>query len=146
MDRSPLAPLPLGALSALGIQPLRGRFPLPEENQVGRDHVVVITNSFWQTNFGGSEDAVGDTLFLDKEPFTIIGILPRTSALYLRVHLKSFAPLSVDPDQTLGRHAKNRRVYARMKEGVSLEVQSEMTAIASRLGHEYPAENGRPLK
>jgi putative ABC transport system permease protein len=127
----------------LGIKPLRGRFPVPEENQVGRDHVVVITNSFWQTQFAGSEDVVGQTLLLDKEPFTIVGILP---ANFEALNLGSFeiwAPLSVDPDQTLGRHAKNRRVYARVKEGVSLEaVQSEMAAIASRLAQEYPTENG----
>jgi len=127
----------------LGIKPLRGRLPLPEENQVGRDHVVVITNSFWQTQFAGSESVVGQTLFLDKQPFTIIGILP---ANFEALNLGSFeiwAPLSVDPDQILGRHAKNRRVYARVKEHVSLnEVQSEMTTIASRLAQEYPAENG----
>ena len=29
----------------LDIKPLRGRLPLPEENQVGRDHVVVITGT-----------------------------------------------------------------------------------------------------
>ena len=127
----------------LGIKPLRGRLPLPEENQVGRDHVVVITNSCWQTKFAGSENVVGQTLLLDKEPFTIIGVL---SANFEALNLGLFeiwAPLSVDPDQTLGRQAKNRRVYARMKNGVSLdEVRSEMTTIASRLGQEYPAENG----
>ena len=127
----------------LGIKPLRGRLPLPEENQVGRDHVVVITNSFWQTQFAGSESVVGQTLFLDKQPFTIIGILP---ANFEALNLGSFeiwAPLSVDRDQILGRHAKNRRVYARVKENVSLNaVQSEMTTIASRLAQEYPAENG----
>jgi putative ABC transport system permease protein len=124
----------------LGITPLRGRLPLPEENQVGRDHVVVITNSFWQSQLAGSESVIGQTLFLDKEPFTIIGILP---ANFEALNLGSFeiwAPLSVDPDQTLGRHAKNRRVYARVKENVSLDTaQSEMTAIASRLAQEYPA-------
>jgi putative ABC transport system permease protein len=127
----------------LGITPLRGRLPLPEENQVGRDHVVVITNSFWQSQLAGSESVIGQTLFLDKEPFTIIGILP---ANFEALNLGSFeiwAPLSVDPDQTLGRHAKNRRVYARVEENVSLDTaQSEMTAIASRLAQEYPAENG----
>ena len=127
----------------LGVKPLRGRLPLPEENQVGRDHVAVITNSCWQTHFGGSENVIGQTLFLDEEPFTIIGILP---ANFEALNLGSFeiwVPLSVDPDQTLGRHAKNRRVYARLKDGVSLEAaQSEMTAIASRLAQAYPAENG----
>lgn len=127
----------------LGIKPLRGRLLLAEENQVGRDHVIVITNSFWQTQFSGAENVIGQKLFLDKEPFTIVGILP---ANFEALKLGSFdiwAPLSVDPDQTLGRELKNRRVYARVKEGVSLEAaQSEMTAIASRLAQEYPAENG----
>ena len=127
----------------LGIKPLRGRLPLPEENQVGRDHVVVITNSFWQTQFAGSENVVGQTLFLDKEPFAIIGILPPNFEALNFGSFDIWAPLSVDPDQTLGRHAKNRRVYARVKEHVSLDaVQSEMTAIAGRLAQEYPAENG----
>jgi putative ABC transport system permease protein len=127
----------------LGIKPLRGRLPLPEENQVGRDHVVVITNSFWQTQFAGSENVVGQTLFLDKQPFTVIGILPSNFEALNFGSFDLWAPLSVDPDQALGRHAKNRRVYARVKEHVSLDaVQSEMTAIASRLAQDYPAENG----
>ena len=127
----------------LGIKPLRGRLLLPEENQVGRDHVVVITNSFWQTQFAGADNVVGQTLLLDKEPFTIVGILPPNFEALNFGSFDIWAPLSVDPDQALGRHAKNRRVYARMKEHVSLDAaQSEMTAIASRLAQEYPAENG----
>ena len=127
----------------LGIRPLRGRLPLPEENQVGRDHIVVITNSFWQTQFAGSENVVGQTLLLDKQPFTIVGILPSNFQALNFGSFDIWAPLSVDPDQTLGRQAKNRRVYARLKEQVSLKTaQSEMTAIASRLAQEYPAENG----
>jgi putative ABC transport system permease protein len=127
----------------LDIKPLRGRLLLPEENQVGRDYVVVITNSFWQSQFVGSETVVGQTLFLDKQPFTIVGILPPNFEALNFGSFDIWAPLSVDPDQTLGRHAKNRRVYARVKDHVSLDaVQSEMTAIASRLAQEYPAENG----
>ena len=127
----------------LDIRPLRGRLPLPEENQVGRDHIVVITNSFWQTQFAGSENVVGQTLFLDKEPFIIVGILPPNFEALNFGSFDIWAPLSVDPDQTLGRQAKNRRVFARMKEQVSLKsVQSEMTAIASRLAQAYPSENG----
>jgi putative ABC transport system permease protein len=127
----------------LALKPLRGRLLLPEENQIGRDHVVVITNGFWQTQFGGSESVVGQTLLLDKEPFTIVGILP---ANFEALSLGSFdiwAPLSVDPDQALGRQAKNRRVLARIKDGVSFAaVQSEMNTIASRLSEAYPSENG----
>ena len=143
-------PLPLSSaisspelFQVLGIKPLRGRLPLPEENQIGHDHVIVITNSCWQKYFGGSENVIGQTLLCDKEPFTIIGILPPNFEALDLGSSDIWAPLSVDPDQTLGRHAKNRRVYARMKDNVSFAaVQSEMTAIASRLAQAYPAENG----
>lgn len=127
----------------LGVKPLRGRFLLPEENQVGRDRVVVITNSFWQTQFGGAENVLGQTLLLDKEPFTIVGVLPpEFEALDLGTY-DIWAPLSVDPDQFLQRRdLRNRRVYARLKEGVSLEqAQAEMNTIAGRLAQQYPTEN-----
>jgi len=131
-----------GLFRVLGIQPLRGRLPLPEENQPGRDHVAVITNNFWQTQFGHAENVVGQTLLLDKQAFTIIGVLPPE---FEALNLGSFdvwAPLSVDPDQSLGRAARNRRVYGRLKHGVSLaEAQAEMSTIAARLADAYPNEN-----
>ena len=130
-------------LQVLGIKPLRGRFFSPDENQVGHDHVLVITNSFWQSQFGGAENVIGQTLFCDKQPFTVIGVLPPNFEALDFGWYNIWAPLSVDPDQTLGRHAKNRRVYARVKDNVSIAaVQSEMTAIATRLAQAYPAENG----
>src|SRR6266496_538100 len=126
----------------LGIQALRGRLPAPEENQPGRDHVVVITTSFWQSQFGRAENAVGQTLLLDKEPFTIIGVLPPEFEALSLGSFEIWAPLSVDPDQFLGRHARNRRVYGRLKQGVSLaEAQGEMSTIAARLAAAYPNEN-----
>jgi len=127
----------------LGIKPLRGRFPIREENEVGRDHVIVITNSFWQKQFGGAETVVGQILLLDKEPFTIVGVLPpEFEALDLGSN-EIWAPLSVDPDQFLERRdLRNRRVYARLKQGVSIEeAQAEMNTIAGRLAQQYPSEN-----
>lgn len=126
----------------LQIKPLRGRLPLPEENQVGRDHVVVITNSFWQRQFSASENAVGQKLLLDKEPFTVIGVLPPEFEALKFGNFDVWAPLSVDPDQFLGRDLRNRRVYARLKPEISLgQAQAEMNTIATRLAQQYPAEN-----
>lgn len=131
-----------GLFGVLGIQPLRGRWPSTEENQPGHDRVVVITNRFWQSQFGRAEDTVGRTLLLDKQPFTIIGVLPPE---FETLNLGSFdvwAPLSVDPDQALGREARNRRVLGRLKSGVQLtEAQTEMSTIAARLAEAYPKEN-----
>ena len=131
-----------GLFSVLGIQPLRGRLPLAEDNQPGRDHVVVITSSFWQSQLNRAENVIGQTLVLDKTPFTIIGVLPPEFEALNLGSFQVWAPLSVDPDQFLGRHARNRRVYGRLKRGVSIdEARAEMSTIAVRLAEAYPKEN-----
>jgi putative ABC transport system permease protein len=126
----------------LQIQSVHGRLFLPEENQPGRDHVVLISSSYWKSHFGADEKAVGQTMILDKQPFTIVGVLPpELEALNLGTW-DVWAPLTVDPDQFLGRQQRNRRVYARLKPGISLtQAQAEMTAIAARLAAQYPKEN-----
>lgn len=127
----------------LQLQPVRGRLFLPEENQPGRDHVVLISSSYWKSRFGADENIIGQTMILDKEPFTIVGVLPpELEALNLGSWVV-WAPLTVDPDQFLDRQARNRRVYARLKPGVTIaQAQTEMTTIANRLAAQYPKENG----
>ena len=126
----------------LGIQPLRGRLFLPEENQPGRDHVVLISSSYWKSRFGSEEKVVGQTMILDKQTFTIVGVLPPELDALNVGSWDLWAPLTVDPDQSLGRQARNRRVYARLKPGVTLaQAQAEMTTIAARLAAQYPKEN-----
>src|ERR1051326_1560892 len=60
----------------LGVTPELGRNFGPEEEQVGRDHVVILTHAFWQRHFGGDRNIVGRFLTIDGEPFTITGVLP----------------------------------------------------------------------
>ena len=126
----------------LQVQPVRGRLFLPEENQPGRDHVILISSAYWKSQFGGDENIVNKTIILDKQPFTIVGVLPpEVEALQLG-SWAVWAPLTVDPDQFLDRQLRNRRVYARLKPGVTLaQAQAEMTAIAARLAAQYPKEN-----
>ena len=79
---------------------------------------------------------------LDKEPFTIIGVLPPELEALTLGSWDVWAPLTVDPDQFLDRHVRNRQVYARLRPGVTLaEAQVEMETIAGRLAAQYPKEN-----
>ncbi len=131
-----------GLFRVLGAEPIRGRAFLEEENQPGRDHVVMISSSYWKSRFSSAENVVGQTMILDKEQFTIIGVLPpELEALNLGTW-DVWAPLTVDEDQFLGRHVRNRRVYARLKPAVTIaQAQAEMAAIAGRLAEAYPKEN-----
>jgi len=127
---------------ALGLKPVLGRTFLPDENQPGHDQIVILSQSCWQTQFGGDPNIVGKVITLDRKSFTIIGVLPAEMETLDVGWPKIWAPVSIDPDQSLGRHARNRRVYARLKPGVTLAAaQTEMNTIAQRLADQYPKEN-----
>lgn len=128
--------------TVLGIKPALGRTFAAEENQPGRDHVVVITHSYWQSHFGGHTGVVGQEMILNNESFTIVGVLPAEFESLDFGWFKVWAPLSVDEDQFLGRHMRNRRVYARLRSDASIsQAQSEMNVIARQLADEYPQDN-----
>ncbi len=131
-----------GLFTALGVKPAAGRLFLPEENQPGRDRVVLISYGYWQANFGGDSSIIGQPMTLDNETFTIVGVLPTSLKALSLGRFNVWAPVSVDPDQFLERHQRNRRVYARLKTGVSIrEAQAEMDGIAQQLAQQYPKDN-----
>lgn len=62
--------------SFLGTAPLLGRGFSPEEDQPGRNNVVVVSYGFWQSFLGGDPKALGGPLRIDGVPVTIVGIAP----------------------------------------------------------------------
>jgi putative ABC transport system permease protein len=60
----------------LGVEPLRGRGFLPQEDSPGGPPVVIISTELWQRRFSGDSQIVGKTVTLGSTPYTIIGILP----------------------------------------------------------------------
>src|SRR5258707_407551 len=66
-------------LNVLGVPPLLGRVFNEADGPAGEQpqRVVVLTYRFWQRHFGGRPEAVGQTLYLNREPYTVIGVLPR---------------------------------------------------------------------
>jgi putative ABC transport system permease protein len=73
------------ALPLLGVRPLIGRVFTEAEAPLGRQpqRVAVLTHRFWQRHFAGQPNAIGQTLRLDGEPFTVIGVLPADYSLDL---------------------------------------------------------------
>ena len=64
-------------LPTLGVELARGRNFLPEETTKGRDHLALITYGLWQRRFGGRDDAIGKSVYLDNVDYQIVGVLPR---------------------------------------------------------------------
>ncbi|HET9784194.1 MAG TPA: ABC transporter permease, partial [Terriglobales bacterium] len=62
--------------STLGVQPERGRLLNRGDDFHGCPAVADISDAFWKSHFGGSEEALGATLRLDGRAFTVIGVMP----------------------------------------------------------------------
>src|SRR4029079_13050949 len=60
----------------LGVEPALGRTFVAEEEKPGGPAVVMLSNGFWRTHFGGQPDAIGKTIVLDGKAHTIVGVLP----------------------------------------------------------------------
>lgn len=132
-----------GFFPLLGVQPEIGRNFGPEDEQVGRDRVVILSHALWQRRFGANPNVVGQPLTINGETFTIIGVLP-ASFRFIRVlnaELELWMPIAFPPEQ-MTRADHSIIVYGRLKQGVQLaQAQAEMDRITQRLADEYPQTN-----
>jgi predicted permease len=130
-----------GFFTTLGVRPVAGRLPRPDEmTRGGDDDVVVLGFGFWMREFGGDPVAIGQTLPLDGSGLRILGVLP-ADFRFPADALDVYVPFSTIPDEGIPRIRPVRvlRAIARAGDGVSAEqVQAEMNRIAERLAREYP--------
>ena len=127
----------------LGVQPLLGRVFLPEEQDAGKEHEVVLSYSLWQSHFGGNPEIIGRSVALSGERYSVVGVMPRDFkfAPFWATKAQLWAPLALGPRLT-DRGGSSLRVFARLKPGVTLEqAQAEMTGITGRLEGEFPGTN-----
>ncbi|MEP7271981.1 MAG: ABC transporter permease, partial [Acidobacteriota bacterium] len=126
----------------LGVQPAQGRTFAAGEDEVGKNHVVVLSHSFWQRRFGGSPGTLNSTITLNGEGHTVIGIMPPTFEFgrELGQVVDVWAPIAFTPEQL----SSNRLTFeflfviARLKSGVAIEqAQAEMDTIAGNLRSQF---------
>jgi len=128
-------------LEMLGVQPMLGRIILPAEDVPGGPRLAVVSNHFWQTYFGSDPHAVGNTIRLGGNSYSVVGVLPASFAAPTE-HADVFVSLWVgDPGTATDRSVHVMHTYWRLRPGVTLaQAQSEMYAIDGRLSEQYPAE------
>jgi putative ABC transport system permease protein len=126
----------------LGVEPQTGRTILPEEEQPGRDQVVIISHGLWERRFGADPGLIGHAITIDDRPFTVIGILPGDFDLFGRKRAYDiWMPFDFERGQSR-RDDYSLLVFARLKAGVKLDqAQVEMNAIAEGLERQYPETN-----
>ena len=138
-----------GFFSLLGVQPTLGRAFLPEDEAPGRNHVALLSHTFFTNHFQDA-DPLGRTLLLNGVPYTIIGVLPRQFHLpnilqglfeYQPDLWVPLAPISgTDPPGTSKR--RNLVVYGRLASNCSRsQADAEMKSLAARRAQDDPTLN-----
>jgi putative ABC transport system permease protein len=115
-------------------QAMLGRTFLPDEDQHGRNGVVVLDYGYWQRRFGGDPKIVGQTLWLNEQPRVVIGVMP-----------PGFRPVGTGPAPPIYTpwvvrdNPDGLNVTGRLRPGVSLrDAQLELDVIGSQLSRANP--------
>src|SRR5580704_4133575 len=112
----------------LGVGPSLGRTFAPDEDQPGKDQVVILSGRIWKSRFGSDPHIIGKTITLDGHPCTIIGVMPPHSE-FDRGWQEIWLPLAFGPDD-MTRNFHWMRVIARLKPGVTMaQAQADMDGI-----------------
>jgi putative ABC transport system permease protein len=145
-----------GYFAVVGVDPILGRAFLPEEHEVGKGQVVILSQSFWQRRYGGDKNIINRQITLDDASYTVVGVIPPgiypvwpTTSGHLTFDEQQqqfWTPMSFTPQWAAVRTAHVFGVIARLKPGVSLEqATAEMNTIGARLEQEHTANRGEGI-
>ena len=134
----------------MGAEPVLGRFFLPEEVDPGPGYVVVLSQTFWEIDFGSDPDVVGKQIVFDNGvPYTIIGVAPRSMEAF-DYEAKFTVPYMANAqarNPARGRYnAHGDDLWLRLREGVGRQVALERVRAIERDWFESVADaDGRRL-
>ncbi len=127
--------------NVLGVKLAMGRNFLPEEEQRGRNQVVILNHSLWQRRFNSDPQIIGKKITLGGMPYEVIGVLP-PSFWFPNQDLALWYPLDFTTPGMQVRYNHFLNVFARLRPGVTLEqARAEMDRIGAQLQQEYPEAN-----
>lgn len=122
-----------------GVRPMLGRSFAPDEDQLGKQHEVILSHRVWESRFGADPNLVGRHIRLNGEPYQVIGVM--SPGTYDRQWQDIWTPLAFKP-QEMTRDYHWMISWARLKPGVTLEqARQQMKAIAARIERDYPQSN-----
>jgi predicted permease len=133
----------------LGVSPLLGRTLSPaDDRRAGPSHAAVLSCRYWQRAYGGGRDALGRTIYIQKVPFTIVGVAP-LEFLGLRIGdgADVWIPLFQQPAIFPGRNWLDNRndnfldLFGRLKPGIGIP---QAAAVLSRRAQRIDIERGGP--
>ncbi len=129
--------------NVLGREPLHGRTFTAKEDTPGNNHVVLLSYGLWQRRFGGNTNVVGQSISVDNQPTTVVGIMPAdfdfpdpAERANSSGHVQLWVPKGLDPQDA---NSYNLLAVGRLKPGASAD---EASKEIDALYQSYSAESG----
>ena len=138
--------------TALDLRPAAGRFIRSDEaERPGAEAVVVVSHDYWQTHYGGLPSAIGQTIRVNDNQLTIIGVAPENfQGTILALQFDLWVPATMAPVLFSGSkelEERNQRGYSalgRLREGADdVRAAAEFSAAMRELANLFPESNGR---
>src|SRR5579871_4200123 len=126
------------------VSPERGRAFSADSDRPGHPKEAVISHSFWLTHMASNPNVLGQTLVLNRETYTIVGVMPARIELkaWSATNAQLWVPLVWDDADRAVRGNHNYLVVARLKSGVTIaRAGAELDAISKRLAVAYPKDD-----
>jgi predicted permease len=123
----------------LGVAPALGRAFLSEEE----NRVLLLSDALWQRQFGADRSIVNETIQLNGENYTVVGVMP--AGFQFNGSRELWVPFVIDPQKEPWRADRTNRnlfVFGRLKAGVTLgQATTEMDILGQRLEEQFPKAN-----
>jgi putative ABC transport system permease protein len=121
----------------LGINPAQGRGFVSEEGVYGKHHAVVLSDALWRRRFGNGTTLSGQTIRLNGESFTVVGVMPSGFG-FPNNNVLLWTPLALRDDDSLNTRGNYwLSVIARLNQGVTREqAQNDLSNIFRQLEQE----------
>jgi predicted permease len=135
-----------GTLPILGVQPFLGRMITHADDSPDVPRTAMLSYGYWQSKFGGSVSALGQTIVVDGKPRTIIGVLPRGFHFLDQPDPAIVLPLQFERNKLrlggFGWHG-----VARLKPGATLaQASTDVARMLPIVNRSFPAPQGFSLK
>lgn len=134
-----------GLFALLGVHPKLGRGFQEADAQLHNNHVTLVSETFWRTHLGARPDVIGQTLTLDDQRYTIIGVMP-AKFRFPRSGAALWVPRPL-PTGSAGTTSSRLSGIARLRDGTTLSAaRGRLAAVGAHLARDRPDAEGWEVK
>jgi predicted permease len=139
-----------GLLPMLGVQAMLGRVFRTEENEPGRNHVVLLGEDVWRKLYNSDPQIAGKTLAIRGESYTILGVMPRRFSFPFGDSMQIWSPAALSQASRSAMASDSSivgNVFARLPEGMTeAQLTDQLNRAQSVIAKGVPADFNWPTR